>query len=192
MRIISGKFKAMRFEPPTNITARPTTDFAKEGLFNVLVHYVDFEGLRVLDLFAGTGSISYEFASRGADMVTAIEMSESHIAFIKKMIAKLRMDQVRVLRSDVFRYIERGEGAYDLIFSDPPYQLDQIDKLPDLILKSRLLAEDGIFVLEHGHNNNFKQHPCFLEERKYGQVHFSIFGIRSTSTIDSEPLSDDR
>ncbi|MDR1591866.1 MAG: RsmD family RNA methyltransferase [Prevotellaceae bacterium] len=175
MRIISGKYKAMRFEPPTTITARPTTDFAKESLFNVLTHYVDFEGLRVLDLFSGTGSISYEFASRGAVEVTAVEMSERHIAFIKKIIHKLNINQMRVLRADVFRYIEHCTATYDVVFADPPYQLDNIAALPDAIINRQLLSESGVCVLEHGAANSFVKHPCFVEERKYGNVHFSFF-----------------
>ncbi|MDR1544448.1 MAG: 16S rRNA (guanine(966)-N(2))-methyltransferase RsmD [Prevotellaceae bacterium] len=175
MRIISGKFKGLRFEPPKDITARPTTDFAKESLFNVLGNYIDFEDVTVLDLFAGTGSISYEFISRGAKSVTAIEMSNTQINFIKKTINNLKINNLRVYKSEVFRYLEKCGESYDLIFADPPYQMLDIDKIPALIFNNNLLKISGIFVLEHGKNLDFSEHKNFLEQRNYGNVHFSFF-----------------
>jgi 16S rRNA (guanine(966)-N(2))-methyltransferase RsmD len=175
MRIVSGEFKGIRFEPPNNITARPTTDFAKEGLFNVLSKFTDFENITVLDLFAGTGSISYEFVSRGAKQVTAIEMSNTQIEFIKKIINKLKTNNLHIYKSEVFRFLEKCSEQYDLIFADPPYQMKESAELPKIIFKRKLLKENGIFVLEHGKNFSFKQNDNFLEERRYGNVRFSLF-----------------
>ena len=177
MRIVSGKFKGLRFEPPKDITARPTTDFAKESLFNVLNKYTDFEDISVLDLFAGTGSISYEFISRGAKYVTAIEMSNTQIEFIKKTCNKLKISNLHVYKSEVFRYLEKCAEQYYFIFADPPFQMKGIEEIPNLIFNNNLLKPNGIFALEHGKNINFTQHKNFLEERKYGNVHFSLFKL---------------
>ncbi|MBO5975258.1 MAG: RsmD family RNA methyltransferase, partial [Paludibacteraceae bacterium] len=160
MRIINGKFKGRRFSPPTNITARPTTDFAKESLFNVITNnYFDLEDTTALDLFSGTGSISFEFVSRGCSNVTAIEMSEKHLAFIKKTSSELKISNLRTSRIDVFRFLKSCSQKYDIIFADPPYQLDSLKTLPDLIFEHSLLTEDGLFVLEHGSSNSFSEHP---------------------------------
>lgn len=175
MRIVSGKFRGRHFTPPTNITARPTTDMAKESLFNVLANYIDLDGANVLDLFSGTGSISFECASRGAAFVSGVEMSERHIGFIKKTAATLGIDNLRVFRSDVFRYLDSNNEMFDLIFADPPYQLENIAEIPDKIFAKNRLCEGGIFVLEHGKNNTFDTHPRFVEHRNYGNVHFSFF-----------------
>ncbi len=176
MRIIQGNFKGRRFSPPTNITARPTTDFAKEGIFNVLSNnYLDLENKDVLDLFAGTGSISLEFVSRGCKSVTSIEMSEKQLGFIHKITNTLKISNMRILRMDVFRYIKTCVNKYDVIFADPPYQLVNLEEIPDLIFQHELLNEDGIFVLEHGSKNDFSSHPHFVEHRVYGNVNFSIF-----------------
>lgn len=176
MRIISGRFKGRRFSPPTNITARPTTDFAKEGLFSVLAtNYVDFDGLVVLDLFAGTGSVGLEFVSRGAKSVTSVEMSERQLTFIHKIVKELRVDNMRVCRSDVFRFLKSATSHYDVVFADPPYQLKELPLLPDLVFEHQLLNADGIFVLEHGKENDFSAHEHFVEHRNYGNVNFSIF-----------------
>lgn len=176
MRIINGKFKGRRFSPPTNITARPTTDFAKESLFNVITNnYFDLEGITALDLFSGTGSISFEFVSRGCSNVTAIEMSEKHLAFIKKTASELKITNLRTSRIDVFRFLKGCSQKYDIIFADPPYQLDSLKTLPDLVFEHSLLTEGGLFVLEHGSSNFFSNHPHFVEHRSYGNVHFSFF-----------------
>jgi len=178
VRIVSGKFKGLRFEPPKDITARPTTDFAKESLFNVLSKYTDFDGISVLDLFAGTGSISYEFISRGAKYVTAIEMSNTQIEFIKKTSNKLKISNLHIYKSEVFRYLEKSTEQYDFIFADPPFQMKDIEKIPNLIFNNNLLKPNGIFVLEHSKNTNFSQHKNFIEERNYGNVHFSLFEVK--------------
>ncbi len=175
MRIISGKFKGIRFDPPKNITARPTTDFAKEGLFCSLSNYIDFEGLEVLDLFAGTGSIGYEFISRGAKSVTAIEMSLTQIDFIKKTCQKLKIDNLYVYRSEVFKFLDKASCKYDLVFADPPYQMREIVDIPQTVFDSDLLKEGGCLVLEHSKHQSFDKHPNILDVRRYGNVNFSIF-----------------
>jgi len=175
MRIISGKFKGRRLTPPTSITARPTTDFAKESLFNVLNNHLDLEGATALDLFSGTGSISLECVSRGCVHVIAVEMSEQHIGFIKKTISALDISNLRVYRSDVFRFLASNHETFDFIFADPPYQLPNITEIPDAIFNQQRLKDGGIFVLEHGSKNSFETHPHFREHRNYGNVHFSFF-----------------
>lgn len=176
MRIISGQFKGRRFSPPTNITARPTTDFAKESLFNVLSHYFDFEECAVLDLFSGTGSISYEFASRGAKRIVGVEMSDKHLMFIHKVRQELNLAKVLFpLKMDVFRYIQQGKEQFDIIFADPPYEMKELPLLPEKIMSQNLLKDGGIFVLEHSAKQNFSTLPFFLEHRQYGNVNFSLF-----------------
>ena len=175
MRIISGQWKGRRLNPPKNITARPTTDFAKESLFNLLQNRIQIEGSNVLDLFAGTGSISLECASRGAQDVTAVELAHTQQNFIISASKQLGAKNLTVVRGDVFKFVPSCGTKFDLIFADPPYQLDKLPTLPDLIFSHDLLAEGGLFVLEHGKSNSFAEHPHFLEERKYGNVHFSFF-----------------
>lgn len=173
MRIISGKFKGRHFEPPTNITARPTTDFAKESLFNLIGNEMDFEGITALDLFAGTGSISYELASRGARYITSVEMAQTQLAFIHKICQTLKIENIRVVKQEVFRFLGSTSSTYDLIFADPPYQMPNIEELPDRMLPH--LKEDGLMIVEHGKNTSFEGHPCLYDHRNYGNVHFSFF-----------------
>lgn len=175
MRIITGIYKGRRFDIPHTFKARPTTDFAKENIFNVLNSYIDFEGAMALDLFAGTGSISLELLSRGCQQVVSIEKDRDHHAFIRQCIQKLGADNSVVIRGDVFRYIKSCSQQFDFIFADPPYQLTELAQIPDLIFEKGLLKEEGIFVLEHGAQNDFSNHPHFVEHRKYGSVNFSIF-----------------
>lgn len=175
MRIISGKFKARRIDVPHNITARPTTDFAKEGLFNILNNHIDFEGIDVLDLFAGTGNIGLEFVSREARSVICVEQSGKHVAFIHKVCKLLNIDNLTPIKGDVFKYISSTKIKFDLVFADPPYDLGKLGEMPTLILKNELLKPDGIFVLEHSVKDNFENHPRFDFHRKYGNVHFSFF-----------------
>lgn len=175
MRIISGKYKGRRITPPSNITARPTTDFAKEGLFNLLNNQIDFEDIDVLDLFAGTGSIGIEFCSRECRKVIAIEQNDRHIAFIKKACAELKIENLTVQKADVFNYIQHCQLQFDFIFADPPYQLTRLEDIPDLIFSKQLLKTDGLFVLEHSVKNSFETHPNFINHRYYGNVHFSFF-----------------
>ncbi len=175
MRIITGIYKGRRFDIPHTFKARPTTDFAKENIFNVLNSYIDFEGTTALDLFAGTGSISLELLSRGCQQVVSIEKDRDHHAFIRQCVQKLGADNSVVIRGDVFRYIKSCSQQFDFIFADPPYQLTELAQIPDLIFEKGLLKEEGIFVLEHGAQNDFSNHPHFVEHRKYGSVNFSIF-----------------
>ena len=176
MRIIGGIFKSRIFKPEKNFTARPTTDFARENLFNILENRYNFNNKSVLDLFGGTGSISYEFVSRGCQNITIVESERSHYRFICSVIAKLGViSSVKVINIDVFRFISKTREQYNIIFADPPYELKRLAEIPDLILKSNLLCEEGLLVLEHGKANDFSLHPCFSELRTYGSVHFSFF-----------------
>ena len=175
MRIISGKYRGRRLSPPKNITARPTTDFAKESLFNLLNNRIDFEGIDVLDLFAGTGGIGLEFVSRGAREVTAVELAHVQQNFIISTCKQLEINNLTVIRGDVFRFINACRLQFDFIYADPPYELDRLPELPDLIFEHELLKKDGVFVLEHSKNNDFATHPHFVEKRVYGSVNFSFF-----------------
>ena len=176
MRIIGGIFKSRAFSPGKNFRARPTTDFARENLFNILSNRYEFNNKRVLDLFSGTGCISFEFASRGCEDVTSIELDRFHYAFICSVVEKLEIKRsVRVLNADVFKFIGRSAESFNMIFADPPYDLKRLAELPDLILNSKLLSEGGLLILEHGKTNDFSKHVRFKELRTYGSVHFSFF-----------------
>ena len=175
MRIISGKYKGRRISAPTNITARPTTDFAKEGLFNILNNKIDFEGIDVLDLFAGTGSISLEFVSCNCNSVISIEENERHCAFIRKICDQLKVTNLSLMKTDVFKFINSCHTQFDMIFADPPYELTRIAEIPDLIFSHNLLKPDGLFVMEHSAKTSFESHPNFIEHRHYGNVNFSFF-----------------
>ena len=202
MRIITGKYKGRHFDIPRSFKARPTTDFAKENIFNVLTQYIDFEGAEALDLFSGTGSITLELLSRGCSRVVSVELDRDHHRFICDCIGKLLNKQrtntdnngqseiVRVnpmpnclpLRGDVFRYIKSCKQQFDFIFADPPYALKELPTIPSLIFERGLLKNDGIFVFEHGKDNDFSDDPHFVEHRCYGSVNFSIF--RTTEPSD--------
>lgn len=175
MRIITGQYKGRRFDIPRTFKARPTTDFAKENIFNVLSGYVDFDGATALDLFAGTGSISLEMLSRGCSQVVSVEADRDHARFISECVRKLQVDNHVLIRGDVFRFVKSCRQQFDLIFADPPYQLPNLPTIPDLIFEHQLLAPNGIFVFEHGKQNDFSQHPHFREHRAYGSVNFSLF-----------------
>ena len=177
MRVISGLYKHRRFNIPRSFKARPTTDFAKENLFNVLVsNYFDFEeGLSALDLFAGTGSISLELLSRGCNRVVSIEKDTQHFRFIRQIMQKIGTEKNILIHGDVFQYISRCQEKFDIIFADPPYELKELATIPDLILDHKMLNDNGILILEHGKNNNFKTHSNFLDHRVYGSVNFSFF-----------------
>ncbi len=176
MRIIGGTFKSRIFRPGKSFKARPTTDFARENLFNILENRYDFENKKVLDLFSGTGSISFEFASRGCMNVTSVELDRFHHQFIGSVIETLGIKRiVKALNVDAFKFISRSAEGYDLIFADPPYELKQIAEIPNLILNSNLLNNEGLLILEHGKTNDFSSNPFFRELRKYGSVHFSFF-----------------
>lgn len=161
--------------PPRNLRARPTTDFAKENLFNVLVNLVDFEELDVLDLFSGTGSISYEFASRGAHSVTSVELNAVHHNFIRQTARELAFDNFYAVKANVFLYLKSCAKQFDLIFSDAPYDLDGSEEVVKLVFERDLLKEDGIFIFEHSKEKDFSQHENFWQLRSYGSVQFSFF-----------------
>lgn len=195
MRIITGKYKGRHFDIPRTFKARPTTDFAKENIFNVLTQYVDFDGAEALDLFSGTGSITLELLSRGCRHVVSVEMDRDHHRFILDCLKKLSANSqgssrdsqaslrdnrqlptdCTAIRGDVFRYVKTCKQTFDLIFADPPYALKELAAIPDLIFERQLLTADGIFVFEHGKDHDFSQHPHFVEHRQYGSVNFSLF-----------------
>jgi len=179
MRIISGDYGGRRINPPSKMPyTRPTTDIAKEGLFNILQNNLDFSRLKTLDLFGGTGSISYELASRGADDLTIVEKDNQMHAFIKKTAEGLGIKNINVVKSDVFRFIEQCQEKFDFIFAGPPYALKNIDDLPRLIFEKELLNDGGWFILEHTPANNYEQFPFYKMSRNYGTTIFSIFENR--------------
>lgn len=179
MRIISGKYKGRHFDIPRNFKARPTTDFAKENLFNILLNYTDFEDTVALDLFSGTGSISLEFLSRGCASVTSVEMDSQHFSHLKRCASTLNDNNWNIVRDDAFRYIRRCTASYDIIFADPPYALKELQEIPKLVLESGMLKEGGIFIFEHGKDNDFSEHPQFFRHIAYGSVNFSFFGKKT-------------
>lgn len=167
--------------PPKNFKARPTTDFAKENLFNILNNNFDFSELKVLDLFSGTGSISFEFASRECISVISVESNFKHQAFIKKTIDEYGFKQIKSIKSDAFRFVKSCKEKFDIIFADPPYDLKEMETIPDYILGQNILNENGWLIVEHGDKTSFNRHSAFLELRKYGGVNFSIFEISKKS-----------
>lgn len=175
MRIISGKYRGKTIFGNKDFQSRPTTDFAKESLFNILANNTDFEQVKVLDLFAGTGSIGFEFASRGSIQVDAVENNYKHYEFIRKVAGNLNLEGYRVIKSDALKYIERCPYKYDIIFADPPFEWEQTDKLPEIVFKSGILAADGIFILEHSKRISFAGNTRLYDHRIYGNVHFSFF-----------------
>ncbi len=176
MRIISGKWGGRRISPPANMPhTRPTTDIAKEGLFNILQSRMDFEGIKTLDLFGGTGCISYELGSRGASQQLIVEKDPTMHAFIKKNMAHLGADNVNVLKMDVFAYLQNCTESFNFIFAGPPYALGAIDELPRIIVDRNLIAKDGFFVLEHTPRNQYEKFKGFSFVRNYGSTVFSFF-----------------
>ncbi len=175
MRIIGGRLRGRVIELPVRYGARPTTDFAKEALFNILDNEYEFDGLKVLDLFAGTGAIGYEFASRGAARVYSVEMSRDNAAFIRKEARNLGLDNVIAVHDNVFDFLPVCKEKFDIIFADPPYALEGLQDLPDKVLAAEILYPERYFILEHGGEHSFKWHPSLVKERIYGRVHFSFF-----------------
>ena len=175
MRIVTGKYKGRHFDIPRTFKARPTTDFAKENIFNVLTGMIDFDGAVALDLFSGTGSISLELLSRGCSQVVSVELDRDHHAFIRQCLKKIDDNNCIAIRGDVFRFLKSCRHQFDFIFADPPYTLERLPEIPDIVLSKGLLKEDGIFVLEHGEKNDFSDNPRFIERRAYGSVNFSLF-----------------
>ena len=177
MRIISGKYKSRRIQVPPNLKARPTTDFAKEGLFNVLNNRIDWDETVALDLFSGTGSIALELVSRGCSYVVSVEQNQNHFDFICRAQEELGAKELFPVKADVFKYLRSLKQPFDFIFADPPYELPGIELLPAIIFEKNLLNPDGLFVLEHSKKFNFSLLPHFREERAYGSVHFSFFTL---------------
>ena len=196
MRIITGQYKGRHFDIPRSFKARPTTDFAKENIFNVLNSYIDFEDATALDLFSGTGSISLELASRGCANVISVEMDREHHRFIQECFRKLQgnnvqssMFNVQCIRGDVFRFIKSCKMQFDFIFADPPYALKELPTIPTLIFERNLLKADGVFVFEHGKDYDFSDDPHFIEHRSYGSVNFSIFRTTEKASESDSPTS---
>lgn len=177
MRIIRGKYGRRRFDVPGNITARPTTDFARENIFNVLDNLIDLEGARALDLFAGTGAISFEFLSRGCAEVTSVEKAQVQYTFIRSVAAKLGADNLRQVRGDALRFISTCSATFDIIFADPPYDMPGFAEVPGAILGSKMVRPGTLVVVEHSKVHDFSDLPGFLEHRVYGSVNFSIFRV---------------
>ncbi len=175
MRIISGRLKGRRFTPPDGIPTRPTTDISKEGLFNILANNIEFEETKFLDLFAGSGNISYEMASRGCTDILAVDRFPKCVQFIQENIDAWDLQGMRIIQADVFDVIDQSVDDYSLIFAGPPYGLDILDEIPDRIFNNHLLQPEGIFVLEHNPDHNFDNHQFFADRRKYGQTQFTFF-----------------
>ena len=183
MRIITGIYKGRHFEIPRSFKARPTTDFAKENIFNVMTGYLDFEGASALDLFSGTGSITLELVSRGCSHVISVEADRDHHRFIQQCLQKLQGEKnvqssifnVQCIRGDAFRFMKSCRQQFDFIFADPPYALKELPQIPSLVFEHQLLKPDGVFVFEHGKDHDFSGDPHFVEHRSYGSVNFSVF-----------------
>ena len=184
MRIITGIYKGRHFDIPKSFKARPTTDFAKENIFNVLMQYIDFEGATALDLFSGTGSITLELLSRGCSRIISIELDRDHHRFIQECLNKLGpQPSVTPLRGDVFRFIKSCKQQFDFIFADPPYALKELPTIPGLIFEKGLLKDGGILVFEHGKDHDFSDDPHFVDHRSYGSVNFSIFRTTEKASL---------
>ncbi len=175
MRIIGGKAAGIRLNPPQNLPVRPTTDLAKEALFNILANRLDFEDLACLDLFAGTGNISFELASRGVKSVESIDLHGKCVLYISETAKKLNLDQIKTRKADVFKYLNTAKATYDLIFADPPYDIAQLPQIPQFIFHNNLLNLGGLLIVEHPTSRKMMDHPNFLECRTYGNSSFSFY-----------------
>ena len=184
MRIIGGRLRGKAVNPPAGYKARPTTDFAREGLFNVLDNEYEFEDLKVLDLFGGTGAVAFEFASRGAARVWSVEMARENASFIKTEARRLGLDNVTMVRDNVFDFLSVCHERFDIVFADPPYECEHYDLLVEAVFEQKLLKENGIFVLEHDKRKDYSTHPHFYDHRNYGKVNFSFFSAERTENND--------
>jgi len=180
MRIISGKYKGRRISPPKKLPVRPTTDMSKEALFNVLNNHFNFSELKILELFAGTGSISYEFASRGCTPIVCVDADQGCVGFIKKTAAEFEFD-ITAIKNDVFKFLEKHKGSYDIIFADPPYGLDQktFEKLIEEIFKNELLDDQGMLIIEHSKHTKLNHMMNYSFQKNYGGSVFTFFEIGS-------------
>lgn len=175
MRVISGTLGGRKFNPPGNLPTRPTTDFAKTGLFNILNNHFDFTEVSFLDLFSGTGNLSYEFASRGATRIVAVEQDRLASEFIRKMKAEWNMEAIEIVKQDVFKFLAYNREPFDIIFAGPPYPLQNIAELPELVLGKQILKPHGWFILETNQKYSFTHLKQLLQVRNYGQTHFHMF-----------------
>lgn len=175
MRIIGGRLKGRQFQAPARLPVRPTTDMAKEALFNILYNTYDFEECNVLDLFSGTGSICIEFASRGINHVTAVDLHPGCIAWITSMIKEFNLDQIEPQKADTFKFLAQDKHQYQIIFADPPYDLPNIPMIPKLVMDNNLLTDNGTLIVEHPPFLKLNSLPGFTEVRKYGNSSFSFF-----------------
>ena len=178
MRIIAGTLKGRRLNPPANLPVRPTTDMAREGLFNILNNYVEYDECTVMDLFAGTGAMSVEFISRGAREVTAVDINNACTEYIKSEAQRMELHNLRVVRADVFDLLKRANRKFDIVFADPPYAIEGLEKLPNLVFEHQLLTDDGMFILEHPREYSFEEHSHFWQHRNYGKVNFTFFAMK--------------
>ncbi len=175
MRIVGGKYKGRIFRPNKKFKARPTTDIAKEALFNILDNRYDFTNKHILDLFSGTGSMGYEFISRGCERATLVEKDFHHYRFILDVLSELKVDNAKVYKADVFKFLEKTPETFHIIFADPPYDLPQLNEIPDKVLNNDILKPEGLFILEHPREFKFSDHKYFKEHRIYGKVNFTFF-----------------
>ena len=175
MRIVSGTHRGRVIHPPKNLDVRPTTDFAKESLFNIINNHFELDGLTILDLFCGTGNITYEFVSRGGGSITSVDMNYACCEFVKKTILAFNMPQVKVIKSDAFVFLKRATETYHIIFADPPYKMENTATIPELVFSNNLLKPNGWLIMEHGEDLDLSLLPHFREHRKYGNVNFSVF-----------------
>lgn len=178
MRIIRGKYGRRRFDVPTNITARPTTDFARENIFNVIENLVDIEGADTLDLFAGTGAVTFEFLSRECRTATAVEKAQTQQRFIAKVAKELGADNLSLVRGDVLRYLDGVSRSFDIVFADPPYDMPGFAEIPGRILASKAVKPGTLVIVEHSRNHDFSALPGFFDHRTYGSVNFSLFRVQ--------------
>jgi 16S rRNA (guanine(966)-N(2))-methyltransferase RsmD len=184
MRIVSGTHRGRAIHPPKNMDVRPTTDFAKESIFNIINNYFELDGLTILDLFAGTGNISYEFASRGCGSITSIDNNYTNCEFIKRTIEQINLKAIKVVKSDAFAFLKRIETTYHIIFADPPYALDKIATIPELVFSQKLLKPNGWLIVEHSEAMDLSAMKYFKEKRTYGNVNFSIFEMPEETVAD--------
>ena len=183
MRIIGGRLKGLRLNPPKNLPVRPTTDLAKEALFNILQNQIDLEGLKILDLFCGTGNLALEFASRYAQSVTAVDRSIHCIKYVKDTARQHGLTQISTFKADVFKYLEIETEQYNLIFADPPYDLNRIPELPKIVFDKNLLLPGGMLIVEHQSMQNLSNHPNFIVQRRYGHSSFSFFEMKGENEV---------
>jgi len=184
MRVIGGTLKGRRGSPPRQFKGRPTTDFGREGLFNLLRSRLELDGIEALDLFAGSGAVSFELASRGALAVTSVERDAGSCRYIQKQAQDFELEAIRVLRADAFAFLGKAMTQFDLVFADPPYTEPKLPELPEMVRAAGLVSKGGLFVLEHGDRQDFSKEVGFVEMRKYGHVHFSFFDFHGTSSED--------